>query len=224
AEERHCEILVCLLYTAKLVAKQEGLEDGFRIVINDGPKGCLSICVSHSCPPPWRAPNELASRLNKEVIVDIAISRLSTPSQFSIFVVGSVVLVFGSDSSRVWTGLSVGYPGLGFRGLDLALGWCFWALFQCLGLKLYDYVQYDLKEIAFPSLLPDPPHIKKSRKLTWHERFLILGFPVPLYNCIFFDGLCDGEAILVLDCSLDITASLKSMALSFLYHSKIVSL
>ncbi|KAK5837605.1 hypothetical protein PVK06_006331 [Gossypium arboreum] len=59
--------------TAKLVAKQEGLEDGFRIVINDGPKR-MSICVSHSCPPPWRAPNELAFRLNKEVIVDIGTS------------------------------------------------------------------------------------------------------------------------------------------------------
>ncbi|TYH81657.1 hypothetical protein ES332_D02G000900v1 [Gossypium tomentosum] len=31
--------------------------------------------------------------------------------------------------------------------------------------KLYDYVGYDLKEIAFPSSLPDPP--------------------LPLYNCIF---------------------------------------
>lgn len=40
AEERHTEILGHLLYTAKLVAKQEGLEDGFRIVINDGPSGC----------------------------------------------------------------------------------------------------------------------------------------------------------------------------------------
>uniref|UniRef100_A0A803LZF4 F-box domain-containing protein n=1 Tax=Chenopodium quinoa TaxID=63459 RepID=A0A803LZF4_CHEQI len=39
AEERHCEIHGRLLYTAKLVAKQEGLNDGFRIVINDGPKG-----------------------------------------------------------------------------------------------------------------------------------------------------------------------------------------
>jgi hypothetical protein len=39
--------------------------------------------------------------------------------------------------------------------------------------KLYDYVRYDLKEIAFPSSLPDPPHIKKRRKLTWHERFLV---------------------------------------------------
>jgi len=40
AEERHFDILGRLLYTAKLVAKQEGLDDGFRIVINDGPKGC----------------------------------------------------------------------------------------------------------------------------------------------------------------------------------------
>ena len=39
AEERHCEILGQLLYAAKLVAKQEGLEDGFRVVINDGPDG-----------------------------------------------------------------------------------------------------------------------------------------------------------------------------------------
>ncbi|GFP83246.1 14 kDa zinc-binding protein [Phtheirospermum japonicum] len=38
---RHCEILGHLLYTAKLVTKQEGLDDGFRIVINDGPNGSL---------------------------------------------------------------------------------------------------------------------------------------------------------------------------------------
>lgn len=40
AEESHIEILGRLLYTAKLVAKQEGLEEGFRVVINDGPNGC----------------------------------------------------------------------------------------------------------------------------------------------------------------------------------------
>ncbi|KAG9131459.1 hypothetical protein Leryth_015291 [Lithospermum erythrorhizon] len=43
AEERHCEILGRLLFTAKLIAKQEGLDDGFRIVINDGPNGCQSV-------------------------------------------------------------------------------------------------------------------------------------------------------------------------------------
>ncbi|GLT88034.1 hypothetical protein SLE2022_060790 [Rubroshorea leprosula] len=47
AEERHFEILGCLLYTAKLVAKQEGLEDGFRVVINDGPQGCQSVYHIH---------------------------------------------------------------------------------------------------------------------------------------------------------------------------------
>ncbi|KAL4598980.1 hypothetical protein ACB098_11G067400 [Castanea mollissima] len=47
AEERHCEILGRLLYTAKLVAKQEGLDDGFRIVINDGPSGCQSVYHIH---------------------------------------------------------------------------------------------------------------------------------------------------------------------------------
>ncbi|KAE8678544.1 Histidine triad nucleotide-binding protein 2 [Hibiscus syriacus] len=47
AEERHTEILGRLLYTAKIVAKQEGLNDGFRIVINDGPQGCQSVYHIH---------------------------------------------------------------------------------------------------------------------------------------------------------------------------------
>ncbi|KAG2685313.1 hypothetical protein I3843_10G113000 [Carya illinoinensis] len=47
AEERHFEILGRLLYTAKLVAKQEGLDDGFRVVINDGPNGCQSVYHLH---------------------------------------------------------------------------------------------------------------------------------------------------------------------------------
>ncbi|KAH1122662.1 hypothetical protein J1N35_005822 [Gossypium stocksii] len=48
--------------------------------------------------------------------------------------------------------------------------------------KLYDYVQYDLKEIALPSSLPDPPYIKKCHKLTWHERFLVLKEASRLYT------------------------------------------
>ncbi|KAJ7976361.1 Embryo defective protein [Quillaja saponaria] len=48
--------------------------------------------------------------------------------------------------------------------------------------KVYDYIRYDLKEIAFPSSLPDPPHIKKRRKLTWHERFLVLKEASRLYG------------------------------------------
>lgn len=39
--------------------------------------------------------------------------------------------------------------------------------------KVYDYVRYDLKEIAFPSSLPDPPHIKRRRKLTWTETYYV---------------------------------------------------
>ncbi|PPS13224.1 hypothetical protein GOBAR_AA07426 [Gossypium barbadense] len=42
-------------------------------------------------------------------------------------------------------------------------------------------VRYDLKEIAFPSSLPDPPHIKKCCKLTWHELFLVLKEASRLY-------------------------------------------
>ncbi|KAL6614297.1 hypothetical protein ACP70R_036567 [Stipagrostis hirtigluma subsp. patula] len=47
AEERHVEVLGRLLYAAKVVAKQEGLDDGFRIVINDGPNGCQSVYHLH---------------------------------------------------------------------------------------------------------------------------------------------------------------------------------
>ncbi|KAL3642719.1 hypothetical protein CASFOL_013534 [Castilleja foliolosa] len=47
--------------------------------------------------------------------------------------------------------------------------------------KIYDYVRYDLKEIAFPSSLPDPPHIKKRRELTWKERYLVLKEASRLY-------------------------------------------
>lgn len=47
--------------------------------------------------------------------------------------------------------------------------------------KVSDYVRYDLKEIAFPSSLPDPPHFKKRRKLTWKERYLVLKEASRLY-------------------------------------------
>ncbi|CAD6336756.1 unnamed protein product [Miscanthus lutarioriparius] len=47
AEERHVEIPGYLLYVAKVVAKQEGLEDGYRVVINDGPSGCQSVYHIH---------------------------------------------------------------------------------------------------------------------------------------------------------------------------------
>jgi len=43
--------------------------------------------------------------------------------------------------------------------------------------KLYDYVRYDLKEIAFPSSLPDPPNIKKRPKLTWEQRIWVCPTP-----------------------------------------------
>ncbi|KEH24164.1 hypothetical protein MtrunA17_Chr7g0266801 [Medicago truncatula] len=47
--------------------------------------------------------------------------------------------------------------------------------------KLYDYVCYDLKEIAFPSSLPDPPNIKKRPKLTWEQRIWVLKKATRLY-------------------------------------------
>ncbi|KAG9446003.1 hypothetical protein H6P81_012131 [Aristolochia fimbriata] len=47
--------------------------------------------------------------------------------------------------------------------------------------KVSDYVRYDLKEIAFPSSLPDPPHIQKRRKLTLKEWFHVLKKASRLY-------------------------------------------
>ncbi|XP_024531769.1 14 kDa zinc-binding protein isoform X4 [Selaginella moellendorffii] len=40
AEKRHRDILGHLLYVAKKIGEQEKLQEGYRVVINDGPKGC----------------------------------------------------------------------------------------------------------------------------------------------------------------------------------------
>jgi diadenosine tetraphosphate (Ap4A) HIT family hydrolase len=47
ASERNKDVLGELLYAAKLVAEQEGLQEGFRVVINDGPQGCQSVYHLH---------------------------------------------------------------------------------------------------------------------------------------------------------------------------------
>lgn len=47
--------------------------------------------------------------------------------------------------------------------------------------KVCEYVRYDLKEIAFPSSLPNPPHFKKRPKLTWMERYYVLKEASRLY-------------------------------------------
>ncbi|MCE3052036.1 hypothetical protein HAX54_051442, partial [Datura stramonium] len=62
---------------------------------------------------------------------------------------------------------------LGTSGLQMKL--------KIVWRKVSDYVRYDLKEIAFPSSLPDPPHIKKRRKLTLKERYLVLKEASRLY-------------------------------------------
>lgn len=47
AEERHKPILGHLMYIARKVAQDQGLANGFRIVINDGPDGCQSVYHLH---------------------------------------------------------------------------------------------------------------------------------------------------------------------------------
>lgn len=47
AEERHQQILGKLLLTASKIAKQEKLEEGYRIVINDGSHGGQQVFHLH---------------------------------------------------------------------------------------------------------------------------------------------------------------------------------
>lgn len=47
AEPRHAEILGHLLYTAQVVAEGEGISEGYRIVINNGPSACQSVYHLH---------------------------------------------------------------------------------------------------------------------------------------------------------------------------------
>ncbi|KAM3278832.1 hypothetical protein ACQJBY_046242 [Aegilops geniculata] len=54
--------------------------------------------------------------------------------------------------------------------------------FRVVCKKVYDYVRYDLKEIAFPSSLPDPPGTKRRPKLTLKEKWCILKEATRLYG------------------------------------------
>jgi hypothetical protein len=54
--------------------------------------------------------------------------------------------------------------------------------FRVVCRKLYDYVRYDLREIAFPSSLPDPPGTKRRANLTLKEKWCILKEATRLYG------------------------------------------
>jgi histidine triad (HIT) family protein len=47
AREEHKSLLGHLLFTAQKVAAQEGLTEGFRVVVNDGPDGSQSVYHLH---------------------------------------------------------------------------------------------------------------------------------------------------------------------------------
>ncbi|GMH32561.1 hypothetical protein BSKO_00395 [Bryopsis sp. KO-2023] len=47
AEERHKDVMGHMMFVAQDIAKKRGLEEGFRIVINDGPAGCQSVYHLH---------------------------------------------------------------------------------------------------------------------------------------------------------------------------------
>ncbi|KNC47802.1 ZB14 zinc-binding protein [Thecamonas trahens ATCC 50062] len=48
AEEDDKALLGHLMYTAQAVAREQGIaDDGFRVVINDGPNGCQSVYHIH---------------------------------------------------------------------------------------------------------------------------------------------------------------------------------
>ncbi|CAL5410781.1 unnamed protein product [Camellia sinensis] len=60
-EARQREILGELLYAAKIVAAKEGILDGFRVVINNGPTACKSISLPSSLACTWWETDEMAS-------------------------------------------------------------------------------------------------------------------------------------------------------------------
>ena len=47
AEDRHAALLGHLMVVAAKVAKQEGLVEGYRVVVNDGVQGCQSVYHLH---------------------------------------------------------------------------------------------------------------------------------------------------------------------------------
>lgn len=47
AEERHKDILGHLMVKASQIARENGLEDGFRLVVNDGPLGGQTVFHLH---------------------------------------------------------------------------------------------------------------------------------------------------------------------------------
>lgn len=47
ATEEHEKLLGHLMVTVAKVAKQQGLDDGFRVVVNDGKEGCQSVYHLH---------------------------------------------------------------------------------------------------------------------------------------------------------------------------------
>lgn len=55
--------------------------------------------------------------------------------------------------------------------------------------KVYDYIRYDLKEIAFPSSLPDPPGTIIRPKLTWKQRYEV-SFRNSYYFCTVVSNNC----------------------------------
>eukprot|EP00210_Caulerpa_lentillifera_P006836 g6535.t1 len=47
AQEHHKAILGHLMFVAQFLAKEKGLHEGFRVVVNDGRMGCQSIYHLH---------------------------------------------------------------------------------------------------------------------------------------------------------------------------------
>ena len=47
ADESHIPLLGRLLWAAAEIARREGLAEGYRVVVNDGPNGCQSVYHLH---------------------------------------------------------------------------------------------------------------------------------------------------------------------------------
>ncbi len=47
AQDKHAAVLGHMMVAAAAIAKQEGLEEGYRLVVNQGPHGCQSVDHLH---------------------------------------------------------------------------------------------------------------------------------------------------------------------------------
>lgn len=98
AREDQKSLLGHMLYVAQSVAKQEGLDKGFRVVVNDGPDGCESREGGNQCMGPDGLPL-LPHLSSQRTLIDTGCPRSLQASQYTTST--SMSWVAGSSPGRL---------------------------------------------------------------------------------------------------------------------------